>query len=127
MSVLWADSAGSLGPGEQVMCGNVTLLLVAIGAVGQAPAKPSPDEMGRAERLVYLKAKAAEFSLYRESATEPLMLKEESVLRYSIPERDNGTWDGATFLWLENARPVAAVSLGIRRPDDKVVFEHTSF
>src|SRR5438105_5177959 len=109
------------------MSAEIVLLAIVGAVVGQSRAVgPSPDA-GRQERLQFLKEKGAEFSLFREAAKEPLLLKEEPVLRYSIPERDNGTWDGATFLWLEDARPVAAISLGIRRPDDKVVFEHTSF
>src|SRR5437773_1001301 len=109
------------------MSTEIVLLAIVSAVVGQLPAVSSSPDAGRQERLRFLKDKAAEFSLLRESAKEPLSLKEEPVLRYSIPERDNGTWDGATFLWLEDARPVAAISLGIRRPDDKVVFEHTSF
>src|SRR6266436_3886735 len=106
---------------------EIVLFGLLIVALGQTPAEPSSGDAGRAERLRFLKEKAAEFSLYRDSAKEPVPLKEEPVLRYSIPERDNGTWDGAMFLWLERARPVAALSLGIRRPDNKVVAEQTSF
>src|SRR5204862_237492 len=54
-------------------------------------------------------------------------LKEEPILRYSNPERDSGTWDGATFLWLDGARPIAAICFGIRRPNNAVFREHTSF
>jgi len=48
-------------------------------------------------------------------------------VRFSNPERESGTWDGATFLWLEGTKPVAAISYGIRRPNNAVFREHTSF
>jgi hypothetical protein len=92
--------------------------------IGQASA---PQEAARQERLKYMEDRAAEFTLLREGATEPLPLKKEPILRYSNPERDSGTWDGATFLWLDGNRPVAAISFGIRRPKDAVFSELTSF
>jgi hypothetical protein len=73
-----------------------------------------------------MEERAGEFSLLRKDATDPLPLKKESVLRYSNPERDSGTWDGATFLWLDGPRPVAAISFGIRRPKNAVFRELTS-
>jgi len=84
------------------------------------------DEAARQERLRYMEEGAAEFTLLKEGATEFVPLKKESVLRYSNPERDSGTWDGATFLWLEGPRPVAAISFGIRRPKNAVFREVTS-
>jgi hypothetical protein len=85
------------------------------------------DETARQERLQYMQERAAEFTLTREGTDEPLVLKTEAVVRYSNPERDEGTWDGATYLWLEGARPVAAISFGIRRPKNAVFREVTSF
>lgn len=85
------------------------------------------DEAARQERLQFMQERAAEFTLTREGADEPLVLKTEAVVRYSNPERDEGTWDGATYLWLEGARPVAAISFGIRRPKNAVFREVTSF
>jgi hypothetical protein len=87
----------------------------------------APDEAARQERLQFMQDRAAEFTLLREGATEPLPLKKEPVLRYSNPERDSGTWDGATFLWLDGNRPVAAISFGIRHPKDAVFSELTTF
>jgi hypothetical protein len=84
------------------------------------------DEAARQERLRYMEERAGEFSLVRKDATDPLPLKKEPVLRYSNPERDSGTWDGATFLWLDGPRPVAAISFGIRRPKNGVFRELTS-
>jgi hypothetical protein len=118
----------SFTSGVRAMSGALACLAFVAATFGQAvPAEPSSDVAGRQERLLFLKGKASEFSLYRESAPEPLEFKEEPVLRYSIPERDNGTWDGAVFLWLERSRPVAAMSLGIRKPNNGVVREQTSF
>jgi hypothetical protein len=100
-------------------------LTLAVLVLGQTP--PEADDAARQERLAYMQEQAAQFKLFREGADEPLPLKEQSVLRYSNPERDSGTWDGATFLWLEGGRPIAALSFGIRRPKDAVFRELTSF
>jgi hypothetical protein len=102
---------------------SLALLLV---TMAQLPAEPSAEGDPK-DRLRFMKSKAAEFALYREMAKEPLPLKDEPVLRFSNPERDSGTLDGATFLWLERAKPVAAISFGIRRPKNAVFREHTSF
>lgn len=88
------------------------------------------DTADRSERLQFLQAKVAEFELSREGdpgATVPFALTKAPVLRYSNVERLSGTTDGATFLWLEGTRPVAAVSFSIRNPDEIVVRECTSF
>jgi len=96
--------------------------------VGQAAAE-KPTEAERLSRLKFLKEKAAERTLYRgagETAAFPLTA--EPVLRYANTERwDLGTSDGATFLWLDGTRPVAAISTSIRRPNDSAHHECTSF
>lgn len=102
----------------------MSILWVAVVLCGQAP--PTEDAR-RQERLQYMKDRVAEFSLVRASSPQPLALKEEPVMRFSNPERESGTYDGATFLWLDGTRPVAAISYGIRRPNDAVFREHTSF
>jgi len=101
----------------------MSFLVLAVALFGQS--QPAED-VQRQERLQYMKDRAAEFSLVRESSTEPLSLKDEPIVRFSNPERESGTWDGATFLWLEGTRPVAAISYGIRRPNNAVFREHTS-
>ncbi|HMC09793.1 MAG TPA: hypothetical protein VKH44_00830 [Pirellulaceae bacterium] len=104
----------------------VGLVLLTV-AVGQVPENPEATDAAREERLQFIKQKAAQFELFRESAPQqPVSLKENPLLRYSIPERDNGTWDGATFLWTDGARPIAAIAVGIRRPNDAVFRELTS-
>src|SRR6185369_252908 len=101
---------------------------IAAGALGQSREAPSADEAGHQDRLRFMQEKAAKFVLSRAgSPDQPLKLKEQPVLRFSNPERDSGTWDGATFFWLEGARPVAALCFGIRRPDNSVFREHSSF
>src|SRR5262245_11669822 len=66
--------------------------------------------------------------MYRASSPQQaLPLIDDRAFRYAIPERDNGTWDGATFLWLDGARPLAAIAVGIRRPNNAVFRELTSF
>jgi hypothetical protein len=87
-----------------------------------------PDTTELAERLRFLQAKAAELELAREGDGEsrfPLM--KVPVLRYTNVERTSASTDGATFLWVDGTRPVAAVSLSIRDPNDVVVRECTSF
>jgi hypothetical protein len=108
------------------MSAETILLVLSIAAFGQAEESTSADAAAQ-RRLKFLKEKVTEFTLFNDTSKQPLCLKEEPVLRYSIPERDNGTWDGALFLWLEGNRPVAAICMGIRRPNDQVVREQTSF
>jgi hypothetical protein len=50
----------------------------------------------------------------------------EPVLHYSNAERAIGALDGMTFLWVERNRPVAAISLSIRRLNNSVYRECTS-
>src|SRR5688500_3019649 len=103
-------------------------LMITVAALAQSRTEPSTEEAERQERLRLMKEKCVKFVLSREtSPNQPLKLKDEPVLRFSNPERDSGTWDGATFLWLEGTRPVAALCFGIRRPDNSVFREHTSF
>jgi len=96
--------------------------------LGQTPSDGELMEAARLERLEFFKERAARFTLTRESAPpdQQLKLLEDPVLRYDIPERDNGTWDGAMFLWLEETRPVAAICVGIRKPNDVVAREMSS-
>lgn len=106
------------------MTTSLVPLSLAVLVLLQTP--PAADDAARQERLAYMQEQAAGFKLFREGASEPVPLKEQSVLRYSNPERDSGTWDGGTFLWLEGERPIAALSFGIRRPKDAVFRELTS-
>src|SRR5687768_3239990 len=94
---------------------------LALLVVVQVPVEQETTEAARQERLRFMKEKAANFSMSREASPDrPLVLKDEPILRFSNPERDSGTWDGATFLWLDGARPVAALCFGIRRPNNAV-------
>jgi hypothetical protein len=104
---------------------NVFLPLTLVALLTQLEDQRAEDA-ARRERLEYMHARAAELTLVGDQSPEPLPLKSEPVLRYTNPERDSGTWDGATFLWLDGSRPVAAVSLGIRAPKNAVFREHTS-
>src|SRR5207247_2670500 len=89
-------------------------------ALAQAPATDGQD------RLQFLKAKLAEYSLFRQKAPQsPLPLKKDPIIFYSNPEGPSHS--GATFLWLDGERPIAAISLSIRRPNDTVTHEMTSF
>jgi hypothetical protein len=110
------------------MTATFTGLALAFTILVQSAPETPATENERQERLRFMKEKAAEFVLARDSAPQkPLPLKDEPVLRFSNPERDKGVSDGAMFLWLDGHRPVAAASITIRRPDDAVHYEHTSF
>ena len=55
-----------------------------------------------------------EFRLYRsENPGEPFQQTDQAVLRWSNPIR-NFFSDGATFLWLDGKRPVAAATISVR-------------
>ena len=104
------------------------LVGLALITIVQIPVDAETTEAARQERLQFMKHKAELFLLCRaDSPDTPLALKDEPILRFSNPERDSGTWDGATFLWLDGARPAAAICFGIRRPNNAVFREHTSF
>jgi hypothetical protein len=100
----------------------VSIIVVAVALLAQA----SAEDAQRQERLQFMKDRTAEFSIVRDPFKEPLSLRDEPIVRFNNPERESGTWDGATFLWLEGTRPVAAISYGIRRPNNAVFREHTS-
>jgi hypothetical protein len=107
---------------------SAKLVGLALLMLTQAPADLETTDAARQERLRFMREKAETFALYRQESPDlSLSLKEEPVLRFSNPERDGGTWDGATFLWLEGTRPVAAICFGIRHPNNAVFREQTSF
>lgn len=92
--------------------------------VAQSPAGPTSADL----RLAFLQERASRFSLFpADKPSSTFILKPEPVLRFSNPEREVGTTDGALFLWLDGSRPVAALCMGIRRPGGAVFREHTSF
>jgi len=84
-------------------------------------------ESDRQDRLQFLKQKVVDLVLSRPAGEEEFPLKAEAVLLYSNPEKETGTSDGATFLWLDGKRPVAAVSFSIRRPENRAYRQLTSF
>src|SRR5262245_21137120 len=100
---------------------------VLVVAIGQAPPPGAQEGDQRQPRLEYLKQRTAEFALYRGSdGKSPLPLKPEPVSHYSNPLGPSS--DGATFLWLDGGRPVAALSLSLRsNPRNAVIRECTSF
>jgi hypothetical protein len=105
---------------------TVLLSLVLAAALGQVEA--DTEAADRKERHAHMKERAAELSLHRgPGAKEKLPLSAEPVIRYSNAERDIGSLDGLTFLWLADQRPVAAVSLSLRRVGFQVYHECTSF
>src|SRR5688500_16166545 len=73
---------------RQVRRQAMSILVVAVALLSQAS---SAEDAQRQERLQYMKDRAAEFSLARESSKEALTLKEEPIVRFSNPERESGT------------------------------------
>jgi hypothetical protein len=109
------------------MAAAILPFALTVALLTPAQAAPLPADGLREDRLRFMKDRASHLNLYRPSASEPFALKDEPILRYSNPERDSGTSDGATFLWLEGPRPIAAVSFGIRGMSNAVFLELTSF
>src|SRR5438552_18542932 len=61
-------------------------------------------------QLQFLKEQAAALLMYRgEDRSSPLTMTAEPVLRYSNPLGGGQGGSGGTFLWLDAARPLAAV------------------
>ena len=95
--------------------------------LAQAQTEPATDIASRDE-MRFLKEKVTELKLYQPANLEkPLVLTDKPVLgpynNWTGPSRF-----GATFLWLTGERPVAAVSISIRRsPTNAAVCECTSF
>jgi hypothetical protein len=109
---------------------SLASLILAAAFFGQVapPTEPAAENAGRKEQQAFMKERAAELALYRGSTgKEPLKLNAEPVLRYSNAEREIGSLDGLTFLWLVGQRPAAAVSLSIRRVRSEIYRECTSF
>jgi hypothetical protein len=107
--------------------GAAFLWLLAVAQYGQNLPPPDADPLpGRTEQLKLFKEKAAEVELRRGPDEPPLALTKEPVLRYSNAEREIGSLDGATFVWLEGARPVAVVSFSVRRQGNSIYRECTS-
>ncbi len=109
------------------MSAPALILVVSAAALGQPAAEPPPAPIDRQEQLAFFKQQAAELSLYDgPDAIKALPLHPQPVLRYTNAERDIGSLDGATFLWLDGSRPVAAVSYSIRRLRNEVYRECAS-
>jgi hypothetical protein len=92
--------------------------------LGQAEPEAAGKDMVREEQMQFLKQRAADLALCKAGDSKAVFALGPPLLRYS-------NWaglssDGATFLWLANARPVAAVSLSIRRPNNAVYRECSS-
>jgi hypothetical protein len=101
--------------------------LVALAAWGQDPtADPTRLLAERMEQLKVFKEKAAEMELRRSAESPALALLKEPVLRYSNAEREIGSLDGATFVWVEGTRPIGVASFSIRRQGNSIYRECTS-
>ncbi len=116
----------------------VTTAVLPIAALPHVEAQPSPqqsppaeaaqsdDQAARQERLVFMTRVFDKFELFTsEHSSRPLASTEKPVLRYSNPVR-NFFSDGATFLWLDGNRPLAAGTISVRGSGE-VWREFTSF
>ena len=105
------------------------LAIVAIWPGRGVPEEPAdaPASAPRAQRMTYLKARAAEFELFKgDDRAQPLPVTREPLLRYSNPVRGFNLSDGATFLWLDGERPLAVAAWSIRLSPNRVYREFTS-
>lgn len=85
---------------------------------------PAADET---LQLQFLKEQAATLIVKRsDAARSPLAMTADPVLRYSNPLGGGQAGSGATFLWLDRTKPLAAVSLSIRASDHHAYIEGTS-
>jgi hypothetical protein len=87
-------------------------LLVCVNSLvgAEEPDAPTPDE----ERLELMNRVFSEFELrFAENAERSLPRTKQPILRWSNPVR-NSFSDGTTYLWLNDARPVAVATISIR-------------
>src|SRR6478609_6850588 len=94
---------------------------VMLAAIVQTPVEQPPHDASRQERLRFFMETANELTL-RDPAKKGAKFTrmEQPVLRY-----DNVvglSTDGATFLWLDGKRPVAAISFSIRGRQGNAVY-----
>ena len=101
-------------------------LALAAALLAQAAAPDRPADGDRQELRELFSTMAAELTLSPENG-EPLPLHREPIIHYTNAERDIGALEGATFLWLDGNRPLAAVSLAVRPVQKAVYRELTSF
>jgi len=97
---------------------TVAPLFVLVACLSAARAEDGADSStARQARLDYLKSRAAECELFKQAdRASPLTLSKDPLLRYSNPVRGLKLSDGATFLWLDGARPLAAAAWSLRGP-----------
>jgi hypothetical protein len=96
-------------------------LAVMLAAIVQTPAEQPPNDASRQARLRFLIETANKLTLRDPSNKGAKFTRmEQPVLRY-----DNViglSTDGATFLWLDEKRPVAAISFSIRGRQGNAVY-----
>ena len=110
---------------DRVLTGSLLLLLTTNAFCQAADAPDAAVEIARQERLKHITERADSVEL-RTADEKPRGLKrlDRPVLRYTNPIRSSSA-GGATFLWLDGQRPLAAASISIR-DNNNVVWEFTS-
>lgn len=102
------------------------LLFAAVGLAADEPAEDGKDQ--RKVQLKFMQDQAEKFTISRADDDDKLFKRtDQPVLHYANPERQRGSSDGVTYLWLDGRRPIAVSSFSIRRPDNSGVCELTSF
>jgi hypothetical protein len=103
--------------------------LVAIGAPSARAAEPDDSAAAQAakEFQAHAKAEAAAYEIRAESAEGPvLQLQGDAVLRWANPLGGRNA-HGDVFLWTDEGRPAAVLSLYEFTSPDGVVHEHHEF
>src|SRR4051794_646124 len=94
--------------------GLIGLLALTLPFVAADDPKSDDAKVERQRRLDFMKAKLGEFGLKAVGPPEtPLVLADEPALRWTNPVR-GAQGDGATFFWMDGARPVAVATISIR-------------
>jgi hypothetical protein len=100
----------------------VIVLGLCLCVLGQA--EEGVREADAQVHLSFLKEQAAALTLRRaENRDSSITMTPDPVLRYSNPLSGGQGGSGATYLWLEDTRPIAALSLSIRPADNRVYLE----
>ncbi|RCS41517.1 hypothetical protein DTL42_23495 [Bremerella cremea] len=98
--------------------GACSVLMIAWSAVSFGQERGESDKAKQ-----YLEAAAQTYTLRSTSESRQFKLSENAILSYTNPTRESGSIHGASWLWLDGEKPVAACSYSIRRPYNNVMLE----
>jgi hypothetical protein len=106
----------------------ISWLVIALASAGRSPAEePDPEAKAAKAFQVYAQETAASYELHAPSTDgRPLALREEPILRWSNPLAGRKA-HGDVFLWTDEGRPAAVLSLYEYTTPDGIVHEHHEF